>query len=139
MTKIELRRVDSDYQMEARNESGNTILMDGSLKIGGHEAAMRPMEVLLASMGGCSAIDVISILKKKRQPVEDIHIRLEGEREQGVEPSLYRKIHAHFILKGNIDEAAARQAVELSMDKYCSVAKTLEKTAVVTHSFEITG
>ncbi|MFM7330037.1 MAG: OsmC family protein [Bacteroidota bacterium] len=139
MTTIELRRVDSDYQMEARNATGNTILMDGSQKIGGHEAAMRPMEVLLASMGGCSAIDVISILRKKRQPVDDIRIRLEGEREHGVEPSLFRKIHAHFILYGKIDEAAARQAVELSMDKYCSVAKTLEATATITHSFEIIG
>ena len=139
MTTIELRRVDGDYQMEARNGSGNTILMDGSLKIGGHEAAMRPMEVLLAAMGGCSAIDVISILRKKRQPVDDIRIRLEGEREQGVEPSLYKKIHAHFILYGKIDEPAAQQAVSLSMDKYCSVAKTLEASATITHSFEIIG
>lgn len=137
MNRIELRRLDDGFLFEAVNETGNTIRMDGSLAIGGQEAAMRPMQVLLASMGGCSAIDVISILRKKRQPLEDIRITLEGEREAGTEPSLYRKIHAHFTLYGIIEHHAAEQAVSLSMDKYCSVAKTLEQSAVITHSFEI--
>lgn len=137
MNRVELKRLDGDYLFEATNETGNSIRMDGNLAIGGHEAAMRPMQVLLASMGGCSAIDVISILRKKRQPLEDIRITLEGEREAGKEPSLYRKIHAHFRLYGNVEHAAAEQAVGLSMDKYCSVAKTLELSAVITHSFEI--
>ena len=137
MNKIELKRIDQDFMFEATNEAGNYIRMDGGPDIGGHDAAMRPMQVLLASMGGCSAIDIISILRKKRQPVDDIRITLEGEREAGKEPSLYRKIHAHFRLYGTIDHLAAEQAVSLSMDKYCSVAKTLEQSAVITHSFEI--
>ena len=137
MVNIELRRLDGEYLMEASNDSGQSIKMDGTRELGGQEAAMRPMQVLLASMGGCSAIDVISILRKKRQPLDDIRISIHGEREAGKEPSLYRDIRIHFRLFGNIDEAAAVQAVSLSMDKYCSVAKTLEHTAVIRHSFEI--
>ena len=137
MVRIELRRKDDAFLMEARNESGNTILMDAGKDLGGQDAGMRPMQVLLASMGGCSVIDVISILKKKRQPAEDIQITIEGEREPNAEPSLYRKIHIHFKLFGKIEATAAEQAIKLSMEKYCSVAKTLEQSAVITHSFEI--
>lgn len=111
--------------------------MDASEEIGGKGKAMRPMQVLLASMGGCSAIDVISILRKQRQSLNDIQIVLEGERTQGTEPSLYKDIHIHFRLFGNIDPSKAETAVSLSMEKYCSVAKTLEKSAVIRYSFEI--
>lgn len=135
--KIELKRLDADFLMEATNESGNSFKMDASEQIGGKGAAMRPMQVLLASMGGCSSIDVISILRKQRQPLTDIQVILNGEREQGVEPSLFNDIHIHFKLFGDIDPAKAEIAVKLSMEKYCSVAKTLEKTAVIRHSFEI--
>lgn len=137
MTKIELHRLDEGFLMEAVNETGNTIQMDGSPEIGGSGKAMRPMQVMLAAMGGCSAIDVISILQKKRQAPKDIRISLSGEREPGKDPSLYRQINIHFKLYGNIDANAAQQAVSLSMEKYCSVAKTLEHTATITHSFEI--
>jgi putative redox protein len=135
--KIELKRLDADFLMEATNESGNSFKMDASEQIGGKGTAMRPMQVLLASMGGCSSIDVISILRKQRQPLTDIQVILNGEREQGVEPSLFNDIHIHFKLFGDIDPAKAEIAVKLSMEKYCSVAKTLEKTAVIKHSFEI--
>lgn len=137
MVNIELRRLDDSYLMEAANEFGNSIQMDASPELGGGGKAMRPMQVLLASMGGCSAIDVISILRKKRQPPKDIRISLSGEREAGKEPSLYRKINIHFRLYGDIEPEAAQQAVSLSMEKYCSVAKTLELSAIITHSFEI--
>lgn len=137
MTRIELKRKDNAYLMEASNESGDTILMDAGKDLGGQGSAMRPMQVLLASMGGCSAIDVVSILKKKRQPAEDIQITIEGEREPNAEPSLYKTIHIHFKIFGKIEPSAAEQAVRLSMEKYCSVAKTLEQSAVITHSFEI--
>lgn len=137
MVNIELRRLDGDYLMEATNELGNSIRMDATPELGGHDSAMRPMQVLLASMGGCSAIDVVSILRKKRQTLKDIRISIQGEREAGKEPSLYRNIKIHFTLYGQIEPSAAEQAVGLSMEKYCSVAKTLENTAEISHSFEI--
>jgi putative redox protein len=137
MIKIELNRIDKDFNMEAVNEVGNKIQMDAGPNDGGHELGMRPMQLLLAAFGGCSAIDLIGILRKQREPLQDLKITITGEREQGVVPSLYTEVHAHFRLFGNVDPEKAQKAVSLSVDKYCSVAKTLEKTARVTHSFEI--
>jgi len=137
MVKIELARVDEDYNLEAVNDSGNKILFDGSPEIGGHNKGMRPMQTLLAAMGGCSAIDVISILRKQREDLKDIKITVTGEREKDKTPSLYNEVHAHFKLFGNIDADKAQKAVSLSMEKYCSVAKTLEKSAKITYSFEV--
>jgi len=137
MVKIEIHRVDQDFRMEAVNDKGNSIIMDAGASDGGHDSGLRPMQLLLAAMGGCSAIDLIGILRKQREPLTDLKITVTGEREQGVVPSLYTEVHVHFRLFGNINQDKAKRAVELSVEKYCSVAKTLEKTAVVTHSFEI--
>ncbi|HEY3429123.1 MAG TPA: OsmC family protein [Cyclobacteriaceae bacterium] len=137
MIKIELNRIDKDFTMEAVNEAGNKLQMDADPSIGGHGSGMRPMQLLLAAFGGCSAIDLIGILRKQKEPLQDLKITVTGEREQGVVPALYTQVHAHFRLFGNIDQEKARKAVSLSVDKYCSVAKTLEKTAKVTHSFEV--
>jgi len=137
MVKIEIHRVDQDFRMEAVNDKGNSIIMDAGASDGGHDSGVRPMQLLLAAMGGCSAIDLIGILRKQREPLTDLKITVTGEREQGVVPSLYTEVHVHFRLFGNINQDKAKRAVELSVEKYCSVAKTLEKTAVVTHSFEI--
>jgi putative redox protein len=98
---------------------------------------MRPMQLLLAAMGGCSSIDVINILKKQKQPLKDIKVTITGEREKDAIPSLYTEVHAHFKLFGNLDPDKAQKAVSLSIDKYCSVAKTLEKTAKITYSIEV--
>ncbi len=137
MVKIEIHRVDQDFRMEAVNDKGNSIIMDAGASDGGHDSGLRPMQLLLAAMGGCSAIDLIGILRKQREPLTDLKITVTGEREQGVVPSLYTEVHVHFRLFGNINQDKAERAVELSVEKYCSVAKTLEKTAEVTHSFEI--
>lgn len=137
MVKIEIHRVDQDFRMEAVNDKGNSIIMDAGASDGGHDSGLRPMQLLLAAMGGCSAIDLIGILRKQREPLRDLMITVTGEREQGVVPSLYTEVHVHFRLFGDINQDKAERAVELSVEKYCSVAKTLEKTAVVTHSFEI--
>jgi putative redox protein len=137
MIKIEINRVDKDFHMEAVNEAGNKIYMDAGPADGGHELGFRPMQLLLAAFGGCSAIDLIAILRKQREPLEDLKITVTGERMKDAIPSLYTEVHAHFKLYGNINEEKAGKAVSLSVDKYCSVAKTLEKTAQVTYSFEI--
>ena len=137
MIKIEISRIDQDFHMEAVNESGRKIQMDAGPGDGGHDLGMRPMQLLLAAFGGCSAIDVISILRKQREPLQDLKITVTGEREKDAIPSLYSEAHAHFRLYGDINPDKAQKAVALSVDKYCSVAKTLEKTAKVTYSFEI--
>ena len=137
MIKIEVNRLNDAYHMEAVNEQGNRVEMDGSPDIGGGNNGMRPMQMLLAAMGGCSGIDVISVLKKQRQDLRDIKITITGEREKDVVPSLYTEVHAHFRLYGNIDPQKAEKAVSLSVEKYCSVARTLEKNARITYSFEV--
>src|SRR5687768_13724125 len=137
MIKIEINRLNDGFHMEALNEHGNSIHIDASPDIGGGNNGMRPMQLLLAAMGGCSSIDIINILKKQRQDLKDIKITVTGEREKDAVPSLYTEVHVHFKLFGNLDRDKTEKAVVLSVEKYCSVAKTLEKTAKVTYSFEI--
>ena len=137
MIRIELNRLNDAFHFEAVNENGNKVQIDASPDIGGTNQGMRPMQMLLAAMGGCSAIDLVNILKKQKQQLRDIKITVTGEREPNVTPSLYTEVHAHFRLFGPIDRDKAEKAVSLAVDKYCSVAKTLEAKARITHSFEI--
>lgn len=137
MIKIELSRVSDEFHLEAVNDNGNSLHIDASPDIGGTNKGMRPMQLLLAAMGGCSSIDIITILKKQKQVLKDIKITVTGERQKDAVPSLYTEVHAHFKLYGNLDKDKAQKAVSLSVEKYCSVAKTLEATAKVTYSFEI--
>lgn len=135
--KITLKRLDDAYHMEASNDDGCKIETDGALKIGGGNKGMRPMQLLLAAAGSCSSIDVISILKKMKQDIKDLQIEVNGEREADKVPSLFTDIHIHFKLTGDLDDERVSRAIELSMTKYCSVVKTLEKTAKITSSYEI--
>ena len=137
MIKIELNRLNDAFHFEALNEQGNKIHLDASPDIGGTNQGMRPMQMLLAAMGGCSAIDLINILKKQKQDLKDVKITVTGEREKDAIPSLYVEVHAHFRLYGKLDMEKVQKAVNLAVDKYCSVAKTLEAKAKITHSFEI--
>ena len=135
--KIELSRVSDTFHLEATNEGGNTVHLDASPDIGGTNKGMRPMQLLLTALGACSSIDVINILKKQKQDLKDIKITVTGEREKDAIPSLFVEAHLHFKLFGAIDHEKAQKAVSLAVEKYCSVAKTIEKTAKVSHSFEI--
>lgn len=137
MIRIELSRLNDAFHFEAVNQNGNKVHIDAAPDIGGTNQGMRPMQLLLAAMGGCSAIDVITILRKQKQDLRDIRITVDGEREKDAVPSLYTSVHAHFRLFGNIDREKAARAVSLAVEKYCSVAKTLEARARISHSFEI--
>lgn len=128
MITVELARVQNDYGFEAKDAYGHSVKMDTSPESGGHNFGVRPMQMLLMGLAGCSAIDVISILKKQRQEVRDYKMTVNGEREPGKEPSLWKDITVDFHIYGNVDEDKALRAVELSMNKYCSVSATL-KTA----------
>ena len=124
--KISLKRIDDAFNFEAVNEDGRTVRYDAAEKIGGHNKGVRPMQTLLMAMVACSAIDVVSILKKQKQEIKDFEVEAEGERENVKDgAAVFTNVNAHFILKGNIEPSKAKRAVELSVDKYCSVAKTL--------------
>lgn len=109
---------------EAEAGSGGKLVVDGSPAIGGEGRGMRPMELLLAAIASCSAMDVVAILKKQREPLEDLRIEVEGERAEGV-PAPFRHVKLVFIARGAIDEHKLRRAVTLSVEKYCSVRATL--------------
>lgn len=127
MIEIKLNRVEGDCGFEATDAMGHTIKMDTSPETGGVNFGVRPMQVLLMGLGGCSAIDIVMILKKQRQTVENFSMRVEGEREPGKEPSLWQDVKIVFELTGTIDAEKAARACELSMNKYCSVAETLRR------------
>lgn len=137
--RINLKRIDSDFNFEASNEDGNTVSIDASTGIGGANKGMRPMQLLLAAIGSCSAIDIVSILCKQKQEIIFFDIEVDAEREdilvEGV--SLFKTIEVHFILKGNIDVNKVERAVKLSMEKYCSVSKILEPTAIITYKVSV--
>ncbi len=127
MVKIEIQRVNGAYGFEAKDEYGHTVRMDTKPDIGGENFGVRPMQLLLMGLGGCSGIDIVSILKKQRQSVTEFNMKIEGEREPGVEPSIWKEITIVFELEGQIDQDKAEKACALSMDKYCSVAETLRR------------
>ncbi len=125
MVNIALTRVEGDFGFEAKDSNGHVVRLDSNPESGGKGFGVRPMQMLLMGLGGCAGIDIVSILKKQRQVVEGFDMKIEGERQQGVEPSLWQTVNVVFELKGDIDIEKARKACALSMDKYCSVAATL--------------
>lgn len=135
--KVIIKRTDDDFAMEAKNEDGNIITIDGPPNLGGHNSGFRPTQLLLAAVGGCSAIDVVMILKKQKQRIDSFEIEVDGEKEAVEEYSLFRNIVIHFKLKGEIELEKAERAVQLSIDKYCSVSKTLEPTAKITYKVSV--
>ena len=137
--KIELERVDDGFHMEGKGLSPVVVHLDGAVDIGGKNAGARPMELLLMGLGGCTSIDLILILKKQRQPLEDIKIEVTGEREQiaGTEMKPFKKINIHYKLYGTLDPAKVEKAISLSMEKYCSATAQLRPSAEITHSYEI--
>ncbi|WP_018478522.1 OsmC family protein [Pontibacter roseus] len=135
--EIHLTRVDQDFHFEARGAADVAIHLDANPEIGGHNLGARPMELMLMGLGGCSAIDIIMILKKQRQPLERFDIKVTAERQKVEEFNLFSNIHIHFMLGGELDSDKVEKAIVLSLEKYCSVAAILYKTATITHSFEL--
>lgn len=116
---------------------GHKVVMDGAPEGGGRNLGARPMETLLLGMGGCTAYDVIAILKKARQAVEDCVLEISAERA-AEHPRVFTDIHIHFVVSGQgLSEKQVARAIELSAEKYCSASIMLGKTAKITHDFEI--
>ena len=121
----------------ARTGSGHIAVMDGAPEGGGNNLAPRPMELVLAGAGGCTAYDVVLILKRSRQEVTGCEVSLKAERSEN-DPKVFTKIHFHFMVRGKgLKAEAVERAIHLSAEKYCSASIMIGKTAEITHDFEI--
>lgn len=122
--------------MLGESGSGHGVVMDGPPELGGRNVGVRPMELLLIGMGGCTQFDVLLILRKSRQEVTDCVVELTAERAE-TDPKVFTRIHAHFILSGRgLDPRQVERAIKLSAEKYCSASLMLGATATITHDFE---
>ncbi|MCX6311409.1 MAG: OsmC family protein [Bacteroidetes bacterium] len=138
--KVQLQRLDDAFKFEAKSEEGNSVIFDIAPEQGGKGKGIRPMQSLLMALGGCSAVDIIIILKKQKQEITDFRIEIDGEREKEKEPALWQDVHVIYHLDGTIEPEKAKRAVQLSMEKYCSVAATLEKAdAKITWEVRVNG
>lgn len=135
--KIHLKRLNDEYHFETRNERGNVVHLDNKSVADPQGAS--PMELLLMGIAGCSSIDVVMILKKQHLELTNLEVDVEGFRQEGAIPNVFTAIHLKFVLDGEISPAKARRAVDLSLEKYCSVAKMLDKTAKITYDLKVNG
>ena len=123
--------------MVGKSDSGHAIVMDGPPEIGGENLGVRPMEMLLLGMAGCTMIDVVSTLKKMREDVADCQTQVSAERDEEY-PKVFTNIHVHFILRGKqLNPSKVDKAIKLSSEKYCSASIMIGKTAIITHDYEI--
>ncbi|MCB2263361.1 MAG: OsmC family protein [Candidatus Thiosymbion ectosymbiont of Robbea hypermnestra] len=123
--------------MLGESDSGHALVMDGPPEFGGRNLGIRPMEMLLLGMGGCTQFDVLLILRKARQRVTACVVELEAERA-AEDPKVFTRIHAHFIVRGHdLEERQVKRAIELSAQKYCSASIMLGATADISHDFEL--
>ncbi|RPI37191.1 MAG: OsmC family peroxiredoxin [Nitrospiraceae bacterium] len=124
-------------QFVGEADSGHAIVMDGAPDVGGRNTGLRPTELLLLGIGGCSGMDIVSILKKKKQDVKGVEINVDGRKADSY-PQKFTEIQLEFVITGkNISEEAVKRAVQLSMEKYCSVKATLEGSSKITYSYKI--
>ncbi len=135
--KVELNRINGDYLFEATGASGVPVYIDN--KTGEEVKGASPMELVLMGVGGCSAIDVISILKKQRQEITSYHIEVLGEREEVKGAKPFKAIHVKVHLEGEITPEKAARAASLSFEKYCSVSITLEPAVKISYEVILNG
>ena len=135
--KVEIELVNNKVHLEAKNEQGFITHMDGSPEIGGEELGARPMQLVLMALGGCSSMDVLAMLRKMREDVKGYKVTVDAERATE-HPMVFTKAHIHYVFEGNLKKENVQRAIDLSMEKYCSVTHILNKTAEITNSFEIT-
>lgn len=137
MNRIVMEKTDGDFGFEVKDEKNHSLRTDSSEESGGSNYGFRPMQLLLSALGTCSAIDMIAILKKQKQTIQQFRIIVEGEREEGKIPSLWKAITVFFTIQG-VDKDKAEKAAFLSMDKYCSVAETLRRAGTeITYEIEV--
>jgi len=127
-----------NVSFKGRSESGHEVILDGPEELGGKDLGMRPMEMMLIGMGGCTSFDVVTILKRSRQQITGCIAEIEAIRADAI-PKVFTSIHIHFLIKGiDLQKKAVERAVELSAKKYCSASIMLGKSVKITHDFVIT-
>ena len=126
-----------DVSFKGSSESGHEVVLDGPKELGGKDLGMRPMEMMLIGMGGCTSFDVVTILKRSRQQITGCIAEIEATRADEI-PKVFTSIHIHFLIKGiDLQEKAVERAIELSANKYCSASIMLGKSVKITHDFVI--
>jgi putative redox protein len=134
--KVRIKWVE-DVCFVGESETGHAVVLDGAPENGGRNIGMRPMEMLLIGMGACTSFDVVTILKKARQPIVNCVAEIDATRADEI-PKVFTKIHVHFVITGNnLNETQVERAVKLSAEKYCSASIMLSKSVDITHDFEI--
>ena len=134
--KVSVKWIDG-VSFVGESESGHAVVLDGAPENGGRNIGMRPMEMLLIGMGACTSFDVVTILKKARQPIVDCVAEISATRADEV-PKVFTKIHVHFVVTGDhLNETQVERAVKLSAEKYCSASIMLSKSVEITHGYEI--
>jgi len=140
--KINLSRINKAVHLQAKNEEGNVIDIDGSEAIGGEGKGARPMQLLIMGLGGCSSMDILSILAKQKVELDNYDVNIHAERDQENTPSLFTDIVVSFSFEGSLGEKEIKKilrAADLSMNKYCSVTKIMEKSANISYEVIVNG
>jgi len=135
--EINLIRKSGLFNFEAENSGGNTVELDANPKIGGEGKGFRPMEMLLVGLGGCSGIDVVNVLTKQKEPLDDIKIKINATRKDEEMPPIFDVIDIHFNLYGKLNEQKVERALALTFEKYCSVSNILGRSATIKFSYTI--
>lgn len=135
--KVTLNRINKDYHFEGKGKSGVPINIDTDLD--GPSRGASPMELVLMGVGGCSAIDVINILKKQKQEISAYKMEIKGERKKELQATPFEEIHVSIVLEGEIDQAKAVRAAKLSFEKYCSVSLSLGENVAVSYGLNLNG
>ena len=136
MAKMIVTRINDGFAFNAVDEAHNSMRLDIPVDQGGQGTGLRPMQTLLSALGACSGVDIVMILNKQKETIEFFEMIIEGQREEGKEPSLWKTVHIIFKFKGTMTQEKAQKACALSIDKYCSVAATL-RAAGATITWEV--
>lgn len=135
--EINLIRKNDKFNFEAENAVGQTVVLDANPAIGGEGKGFRPMEMLLVGLGGCSGIDVVNVLTKQKELLNDIKIKITASRKEDEVPSIFEAINIHFDLYGDLNTQKVERALDLTFDKYCSVSNILGRSATIDFSYTI--
>ncbi len=136
MAQVSVTWQHEDLLLEAENDTGNKITLDSSTGVGGKNRGARPLQLMLISLAGCTSMDVISILQKKREPVQDFQVIVTAEQAES-HPKVFTSIHIEYIITGDVSEKAVQRAIDLSENIYCPAQAMLRPAATITSSYRI--
>ncbi len=132
---VQLQQVDDEIQFQAQSESGYEFMVASADELEG----VSPMEMVALGLGSCSSVDILSILEKQRQSVDRYDVDVDATRAEEEVPAVFTELHVHYTVEGDVDPDKLRRAIELSLDKYCSVSRMLEATATISYAFTVNG